>query len=104
MGRYFGREPRYSREELERQAKEAIDARVSMGRPPEEEWQPIKDRLAEVDQALAARPPVPPLPEAEPLQIREIRMPQARRAAPKERAAAPARRAKQSVGARSRGD
>ena len=81
MGRYFGREPRYTREEIERQAKEAIDARVSLGRPPEEDWLPLENRLAEIDQALASRPPVEPLPqpspEPQPMQIREIRLPQA---------------------------
>ena len=75
MGKYFGREPRYSREEIERQAQEAIDAQVSLGRPPPEDWRPLEARLAEVDQVTAARPPVPPLPEPEPMRIREIRMP-----------------------------
>jgi hypothetical protein len=63
MGKYFGREPRYSREEIERQAQEAIDARVSMGRPPAEDWRPLEARLAEIDHAIVARG----LPEPEPL-------------------------------------
>lgn len=88
MGRYFGREPRYSREEIERQAQEAIDARVSLGRPPDEDFRPLEARLAETDRALAvrpaeidralsARPAVEPLPAPQPLQIREIRVPTA---------------------------
>ena len=79
MRRYFAREPRLSREEIEREAQEAIDARVSMGRPPEEEFQPLRERLAEIDRALAARPPVEPLPEPEPqpIQIHEVQMPAA---------------------------
>lgn len=58
MGRYFGREPRLSREEIEAQAKQAIEARVSLGRPPAEEWEPLEARLAELDrqEALRARP------------------------------------------------
>lgn len=77
MGKYFGREPRYSREEIERQAQEAIDARVSLGRPPAEEWAPLQARLAEIDQAVAARPPMPAMPEQAPIQIHEVRMPKA---------------------------
>lgn len=78
MGKYFGREPRYSREEIERQAQEAIDARVSMGRPPAEDWRPLEARLSEIDRVMAARPPVPavpPTPEPQPMQIREVRIP-----------------------------
>ena len=63
MGKYFGREPRYSREEIERQAQEAIDARVSLGRPPAEDWQPLQARLDDIDHAIVARG----LPEPEPL-------------------------------------
>ena len=72
MGKYFGREPRYSREEIERQAQEAIDARVSLGRPPAEDWAPLNARLAEIDRALAARPA---MPEALPMRIHEVHMP-----------------------------
>jgi hypothetical protein len=74
MGKYFGREPRYSREEIQRQAQETIDARVSLGRPPAEDWAPLNARLAEMDKALAlaARPT---MPEAMPLRIHEVRMP-----------------------------
>lgn len=75
MGKYFGREPRYSREEIERQAQEAIDAVVSQGRPPAEDWRPLEARLAELDRTMAARPPVPPVPEPQPLRIHEVRMP-----------------------------
>jgi len=94
MGKYFGREPRYSREEIERQAQEAIDARVGLGRPPPEDWRPLEARLSEIDQVMAARPPVPPLPEPQPMRISEVRMPRQPESAP-----APARAAKP-VGAR----
>ena len=94
MGKYFGREPRYSREEIERQAQEAIDGRVSLGRPPPEDWRPLEARLSEIDQVMAARPPVPPLPEPQPMRISEIRMPRKPETAP-----APAR-APKPVGAR----
>src|SRR5688500_7769829 len=76
MGKYFGREPRYSREEIERQAQEAIDAAVSQGRPPAEDWAPLEARLAELDR-MAARASVPAMPDAQPLQIHEVRMPKA---------------------------
>ena len=66
-----------SREEIERQAQEAIDARIGMGRPPEEEFRPLQERLAEIDAALAARPPVEPLPEPQPLQIHQVQVPAA---------------------------
>ena len=91
MGKYFGREPRYSREELEQQAKEAIDARVSLGRPPAEDWAPLEARLAEIDPAMAARPP---MPEHEPIQIHRVRLPVAPAVAPAEPVppAPPARR------------
>ncbi len=92
MGKYFGREPRYSREEIERQAQEAIDARVGLGRPPAEEWAPLQARLAEIDQVMAARPPGPPLPvpEAVPMQIHEVRMPRTQLPAQARTAKAPA--------------
>jgi hypothetical protein len=89
MGKYFGREPRYSREELERQAQEAIDARVSLGRPPAEDWAPLQARLAEIDQAMAARPP---MPEHAPIQIHHVRMPKAPAAADTEAPAAQVRK------------
>ena len=72
MGKYFGREPRYSREEIERQAQEAIDARVSMGRPPAEEWTPLNARLAELDRALAERTVAAEMPDAQPLRIHAV--------------------------------
>ena len=89
MGKYFGREPRYTREEIERQAQEAIDARVSLGRPPAEDWAPLEARLAEIDQALAARPPVR---AHEPLQIHHVRLPKAPAAAAAAAPAPPVRR------------
>jgi len=55
MGKFFGSEPRYSREEIERQAQEAIDARVNLGRPPAEEWRPLEMRLDEIDHAIVSR-------------------------------------------------
>ena len=74
MGKYFGREPRYSREEIERQAQEAIDARVSLGRPPAEDWAPLNDRLAELDRAMAARMPLPGMTDAQALRLHEVRV------------------------------
>lgn len=58
MGRYFGREPRFSREEIEAQARLAIEERVSMGRPPAEDWKPLDARMAELDRerSLQLRP------------------------------------------------
>lgn len=81
MGKYFGREPRYSREELERQAQEAIDARVSLGRPPAEDWVPLQARLAETDEMLAARQ-LPTMVEPAPMRIHEVRLPKQPAAAP----------------------
>lgn len=80
MGKYFGREPRYSREELERQAQDAIDARVNLGRPPAEDWEPLEARLAEMDQIMAARQ-LPTMVEPEPLRIHEVRLPRTATAA-----------------------
>ena len=54
MRRFFAREPRLSREELERQAQEAIDAKVGMGRPPEEDFRPLQDRLDDIDEAIVS--------------------------------------------------
>jgi hypothetical protein len=93
MGKYFGREPRYSREEIERQAQEAIDAQVSLGRPPAEDWAPLNARLAEIDQALAARQ-LPAMPDSEPMRIHAVRLPSDPAPAP-----APAPRAKRPVAA-----
>ena len=64
MGKYFGREPRYSQEEAEAQAKQALEAAVSKGRPPEEEWKALGGRMADINRELATRPPVdiPPPP------------------------------------------
>ncbi len=92
MGKYFGREPRYSREEIEQQAQEAIDARVSLGRPPAEDWLPLQARLAELDRAMAARPVLPAQP---PLRIHEVRVTPAMAPVP-----APAPRIRRPVGAR----
>ena len=64
VGRYFGRQPRYSQQEAEAQAKQAIDAAVSKGRPPEEDWKPLASRMPDINRELATRPPVdiPPPP------------------------------------------
>ena len=64
MGRYFGREPRYSQEEAEAQAKQAIEAAVSKGRPPDEDWKPLAPRMADINRELSIRPQVeiPPPP------------------------------------------
>lgn len=75
MGKYFGREPRFSRAEIERQAQEAIEARVNLGRPPAEDWVPLNARLRELDRATAAQASAAALPDAEPLRIHEVRLP-----------------------------
>ena len=64
VGRYFGREPRYTQQEAEAQAKQAIDAAVSKGRPPEEDWKPLASRMPDLNRELATRPAVeiPPPP------------------------------------------
>ncbi|MDQ3642726.1 MAG: hypothetical protein M3450_14970, partial [Actinomycetota bacterium] len=64
MGRYFGREPRYSQAEAEAQAKAALDAALQKGRPPDEEWKGLASRMGDINVELAARPPVdvPPPP------------------------------------------
>jgi hypothetical protein len=98
MGKYFGREPRYTREEIERQAQEAIDARVSLGRPPAEDWAPLQARLEEIDRASAAQPP---MPAHEPMQIHRVRMPKEPAATP---AAPPAVRVRRPVGAQRSSD
>ena len=81
MRKYFAPEPRYSREELEQQAQEAIDAMVSLGRPPAEDWAPLEARLAELDQVMAARQ-LPTMREPEPMRLHEVRVPPAAAAAP----------------------
>ena len=97
MRRDFASEPRLSREEIERQAQDASDARVSMGRPPDEEFQPLRDRLAEINRELAARPPVEPLPEPQPLQIHKVQVPAAAAAEPKPRRRQPVAASRQSA-------
>ena len=103
MRRYFAREPRYSREELERQAQRAIDAQISLGRPPAEDFLAVERRLAEMDRGLAARPHVEPQPERRPFRIHEVRLhaaaapPAPARPAPPKAKTAPAQ---QSVAAR----
>jgi len=67
MGRYFGREPRLSREEIEAQAQRAIEAQVGMGRPPSEDWQPLDARLAEIDRVVGVRPGPPAVPGPRPV-------------------------------------
>jgi len=62
VGRYFGREPHYSQQEAEAQAKAAIDAAVNMGRPPDEQWKALGSRMGDINRELAARPPVDVLP------------------------------------------
>ena len=56
MGKYFGKQPRYSQQEAEAQAKQAIEAAVSRGRPPDEEWKGLAARMPEINQELAMRP------------------------------------------------
>jgi hypothetical protein len=60
--RFGGEVP--SREELEADAARAIEARVGLGRPPEEDFKPIEARLAEIDAVLAPRPQPEPFPTA----------------------------------------
>lgn len=89
MGRYFGREPRFTREEIELQAKQELEARVSLGRPPAEDFQPIEARLAAMDRELAQRARVVPQsplparrrPRQAPLSVTEVRLPAGAKAA-----------------------
>ena len=97
MRRYFASEPRLTRQEIERQAQDAIDARVSMGRPPDEDFQPLRDRLAEIDRAVATRSQVEPLPEPQPLQIHEVQVPATAAAEPKPRRRQPVAASRQSA-------
>ena len=74
MGKYFGRQPRYSREEAEAQAKQAIDAAVSRGRPPAEDWAGLQGTMGEINQELATRPRVDlPPPPPRPTERRPVR-------------------------------
>ncbi len=66
MGRYFGREQRYSREEIEAQARQAIEAQVGQGRPPADDWRPLEARLAEIDRQAGALPAPAGVPERQP--------------------------------------
>jgi hypothetical protein len=66
VGRYFGREPRFSREEIEAQAKQAIEERVGMGRPPAEEWAQLDARMAAMDRESALQPQPEPVVEPQP--------------------------------------
>jgi hypothetical protein len=96
VGRYFGREPRYTRHELELQAQQALEARINLGRPPAEDFAPIEARLAQMDREMAARaaaeavPPPPPLRDGErPLSVTTVRLPAGAKAtAPPPKAAA----------------
>ena len=96
MGRYFGREPRYTRQELELQAQQALEARINLGRPPAEDFAPIEARLAQMDREMAARaaaealPPPPPLREGErPLSVTTVRLPAGAKATASAKAAPP---------------
>lgn len=100
MGRYFGREPRYTRQEIEQQAQQEFEARISLGRPPAEEFAPIEARLAELDRAMAARaaaeavPPPPPMRRTQrALSVTEVRLPADAVPAPAAAGTKPARRA-----------
>ena len=57
MRRFLGREPRYSREEIQQQAQAAIEARVNQGRPADEEFVPLQRRLDELDSAIVGGRP-----------------------------------------------
>lgn len=109
MGRYFGREPRYSQQEAEAQAQQAIDAAVNKGRPPDEEWKALGSRMGDINRELAARPPVDlPSPPPRPAATEERATPNTRRPravnqilrpppAPEEAAPAPAKRSAQAA-------
>ncbi|MGI8810414.1 MAG: hypothetical protein ACR2KK_21695 [Acidimicrobiales bacterium] len=64
MGKYFGKEPHYSQEEAEAQAREAIEAATKRGRPPAEDWRALGSRMGDINRDLVARPSVeiPPPP------------------------------------------
>lgn len=66
VGRYFGREPRYTRQEIEDQAKQEIEARVGLGRPPAEDWAPLEARLAEIEGQESPAPAPAPAPATPP--------------------------------------
>ena len=76
LGKYFGRQPRYSQEEAEAQARQAIDAAVSKGRPPADEWRGLEGRMGEINQELATRPrvdlPPPPPRQGERRPVRQV--------------------------------
>lgn len=100
MGRYFGREPRYTRQEIEQQAQQEFEARISLGRPPAEEFAPIEARLAQLDRDMATRaaaeavPPPPPMrPTERPLSVSTVRLPAEAAPAPAAAGIKPARRA-----------
>jgi hypothetical protein len=96
VGRYFGREPRYTRHELELQAQQALEARINLGRPPAEDFAPIEARLAQMDREMATRaaaeavPPPPPLRDGErPLSVTTVRLPAGAKASGQPNAAQP---------------
>ena len=102
MGKYFGKQPIYSEAEAQAQAKQAIDAAVSRGRPSEEEFRALGSRMGDINQALAARPPMeipsPPPPRratapgAPPRAVNQILRPRPPAPEPEPPAPAPARR------------
>ena len=63
----LGRKQRFSLEEIEREAAAEIEKRVSMGKPPPEEWKGLAER-AGADTPMPNRPTsfTPPAPPAPP--------------------------------------
>ena len=65
----LGRKQPFSLEEIEREAAAEIEKRVSLGKPPPEEWKGLAER-AGADTPMPGRPtsftPPPPAPRAEP--------------------------------------
>ncbi len=70
MGKYFGKQPRYSQQEAEAQAKQAIAAAVNSGRPPEEEFGPVAGRMGDVGRRPVVEIPPPPPRRTKPVSER----------------------------------
>jgi hypothetical protein len=92
----LGRKPRFSIEDIEREAAAEIEQRVAMGRPAPEEWKGLADyepvelrlradqRAAEAAQAAEAEAPEPAEPEP-----RGKKAPAAKKATTRKKAPAP---------------
>jgi hypothetical protein len=62
VGKYFGKQPRYSEQEAQAQAQQAIDAAVAKGRPPASDFNAVAGRMGD----LPPRPPVDLIPPPPP--------------------------------------